>query len=378
MEWGSGIFTKTNNDVGDATYTIEGTQKSFQVLARVIEHKYNLQIYLENLEITSYPKGSMINLEWVHNGCVNFILFNASDGIYYMVNPDGENWMKNRLAQYGKRMLKEICIPGSHDAGMSVFGTPTTFAKPCNTITQTYGLGKQLSFGMRYFDIRPVISKGKYYTGHYGYINMVDIWQGVTGQSIESIVNEINSFIEGRQELIILQLSHSHDTDTSDRKFPVFNQNQWDALFTQLDEINCLYHHSLDTELQKLTLNDYIEKQCAILLIVPDEVNLGKRYGKGYYSSTDFQIYNKYSDTNHLNYMVHDQLNKMEENFGKTYFLLSWTLTLSDEEAATCLFWSHNIRYHANIAVSQLVELLLPYVTPELYQILSTLTTYII
>ena len=119
-------------------------------------------------------------------------------------------------------------MPGSHDAGMSTLTSGTAMGTRANVITQTQSIGGQLNAGSRYFDIRPVISAGQYVTGHYGRIEQLGVvtWQGGNGQSIDSIISEINAFTACNQELIILRLSHDLNTDVGNEGYRSFTQHE--------------------------------------------------------------------------------------------------------------------------------------------------------
>ena len=69
------------------------------------------------------------------------------------------------------------------------------------------------------------------------------------------------------------------------------------------------------------------------------DIKLGDYEGKGFFKPACLKVYNKYSDTNELDKMEDDQLDKMKKHRGgsdKDYFLLSWTLTQSDWQALSC------------------------------------------
>ena len=240
VEWDQGIFTTESDDAGETTYTLEGTEGlAFQVRARA-KNGFQLEIHFSNLDTPGNPKGSTLKLGWVHDGYVSFII-SGKTGDYSSTNLPSASWMRDNLSILGSKKLKEICITGSHDSGMHVYTSGTAFAHDCNTLTQSKSLQGQLSAGTRYFDIRPVISAGKYYTGHYGYIDQLASWQGANGQSIESIVADVNAFVSNHKELVVLNLSHSLNTDVGNSQYRPFNQAEWDGLFAELAKIDNLY-----------------------------------------------------------------------------------------------------------------------------------------
>lgn len=279
-------------------------------------------------------------------------------------------WMQNNLALLGSRTLREICLPGTHDAGMSALNSGTAFAYTCNTVTQTNAILGQLQNGSRYFDIRPVISGGQYTTGHYSEISQLNSWQGGNGQSIQSIINDVNSFTASNNELVVLYLSHDLDTDLGNSSYAAFTQAQWNSLLQMLQQgLNHLYTGAaIGADLTTLTLNTYIGNNSPGVIVVVDAsasgITLGSFAGQGFYLPQNFPVYNQYSDTNNLSSMTSDQLSKMaaqRPNPEASYFLLSWTLTQSSDEAVFCgTGFADSILTLANQANGQLAAQLLP------------------
>ena len=103
-----------------------------------------------------FGQKSTLHLGWVHNGGVTFFLFQSGSTFWSNVMP--ANWLQVFLPQIGGKTLKQLVLPGSHDAGMSVI-TGDAAGIPCNVLTQSYGIGGQLNLGSRFFDIRPVIGE---------------------------------------------------------------------------------------------------------------------------------------------------------------------------------------------------------------------------
>ncbi|MCG7534093.1 hypothetical protein [Pseudoalteromonas sp. OOF1S-7] len=289
--------------------------------------------------------------------------FNASD------------WMQDSLTLTGNRKLIDICITGSHDSGMSIVQHGTIGSNACNTQTQTYNIGQQLAFGARYFDIRPVIGSGDYYTGHYSKISIPvhgPSMQGSRGQLIEHIVDEINAFTAQHAELVILNLSHDMDTDSGNENYPSFTQAQWNGLFETLAQLQALYVTSPNQNFCESTLNSLIGdgKAKVIVIVEPDNVNLGPYLGKGFYPNANFKVYNEYADTSDFTKMANDQFAKMETVRGQSeYFLLSWTLTQGTEEVLACLLPGdpNSIRKAADQANAQLASQIAQHTTPKLY-----------
>lgn len=275
------------------------------------------------------------------------------------------SWMEENLFILGTKKLKEICIPGSHDSGMSILaGCNNNLITKEVVLTQSFSIFQQLLFGIRYFDIRPVIFNGIYYTGHFYFIN--GVMYGGVGETIDEIIDSTNRYTKIYNELVIFNISHGYNIDESRSSL---NQNEWDKLFSILCNINYLYHDEESVNLTEINLNKYILKnenpQSSVIIIIRDRlapvnshnglpVSINPQYlGKGFFYGVElsyvendkikgkvtyelpkqinFPIYDNWSDTEDLSYLKIDQLNKLR-NHNKKYFLLSWTLSLTSIE----------------------------------------------
>ena len=255
-----------------------------------------------------------------------------------MSNISSENWMSESFSIIGDKSLRQICIPGSHDSGMSEKESGTMFATANNTVTQTKDIGGQLLCGIRFFDIRPVIGSRKQErlrTGHYSYINIPGVgWQGANGQSISSIVNQINFFLKDRRELVILNLSHSLNTDVGRRNYRRFDQRDWEDALNEFMKIELLYSsakNNPDVDLMDLTLKNFIGEKSSVILYIDDteSVNLDNYNANAIkiFRGKNFNIYDSYANSNSVDTVARDQLEKMRRVTGVQPFYLSWTMT---------------------------------------------------
>ena len=335
IEWDQGFFNNHNDDAGEVTFVLGNTGMTFQVQARVHE-EFNLTVLLSNIHT---PLGDKFDLGWIHDGTVKFYLIERN-GQFSAPDLD-THWMTANLPLLGGRSLKNICMPGTHDSGMSERGADTAFAHDCNIITQTSNILGQLEYGARYFDIRPVISAGNYFTGHYGQI-LTESWQGGNGQSISSVIKQVNYFTTAYNELIILNFSHAYNTDTGNHSYTDFNQEEWNGLFVMLTGLSHLYITTsgpINVNLTDLPLNTYIGGRPAVIIVIEPECDLGEYAHKGFYKKVNYNVYNSYSNTDDLNTMMDDQIRKMKDQRphpNANYFLLSWTLTQSSSQATFC------------------------------------------
>ena len=258
---------------------------------------------------------------------------------------DYSNWMKNTLPIIGGQPLKNVSMSASHDAGMSSVSNCGIGANACNTQTQTKTILGQLQSGTRYFDIRPVIYKGVMYTGHLDESTGI----GCNGESLQSVLNDVSTFIARSGDLVLLKFSHYFDRDHGITGTSGFTSAQMTTLVNMVSSSLQRYLFSQPTksgqgDLSGFTMNQYIGQR-GVVLTVYDQLpsNLwNSRTGVYAYADKggagDLIVYDQYSKTNDLNTMVTDQLAKLENpgNHGINLFLLSWTLTLSASQAIAC------------------------------------------
>lgn len=275
--------------------------------------------------------------------------------------------MQASLGLLGNKSIRAICIPGSHDAGMSVITTSTSsFITRDNTITQLAGIDQQLALGSRYFDIRPAIIDDQYYTGHYSHIAVLG-WQGGSGQTIDQIIQQINNFTTENKELIILNLSHGYNGDAG---FRHFNQSEWDTLLQKLTSINDLFfvNDTSAVDISTYTLNEFIGGGNASVVVVfspGDSATLGPYANRGFFYNSQFDVYNNYTNTNDLQTMETDQINKLHQQRSSPsspLFLLSWTLSEGWEDIVTGSIL--DLAEEADPRISQVVW---PAISPQSY-----------
>lgn len=266
--------------------------------------------------------------------------------------------MHQNLASIGCQPLSRLCLPASHNAGMSKLNGKTAFATDENTLGHNTDLLGQLQAGFRYFDVRPAISNGQFMTGHYSFISADSIgidlpplpsglpdfiskpiddvtdgsFQGGNGQSIASIIDQVNNFLANNWELVVINLSHTMDTD---HDYERLSQDQLEDLFEQLLGLKHRFIAPKDvTDLTTLPLEDFIKDGPAVLIIL-DNAQAGEDMkpasfaDKGFYTDKNFPVYNQFANTDNVNDMSKDQLKKMNDEAPKdnNLFLLSWTLT---------------------------------------------------
>lgn len=160
---------------------------------------------------------------------------------------------------------------------------------------------------------------------------------GGNGEDLSTIIQQVNDFTAKYKELVIINISHSIDTD---KDYKDLSQAQWNDLFTTLTKLNYRFtiNNPSTTDLSRYKLADFITDRASILLIVelPRDITLGAFANQGIYTSANFPTYNAYSKTNNLATMQQDQLAKLRAqrkivgNAGArkgVFHVFSWTLT---------------------------------------------------
>jgi hypothetical protein len=142
----------------------------------------------------------------------------------YFTNYNPARWMQDLLLPTkGNLTLKDIVIPGSHDAGMSALngtgGIQANSINPCNTLTQKQNIGRQLNKGIRMFDLRVGMFKNAIYTKHSSSDCMADAVGGGYGERFKDILDSVKTFLDHHQkEFIILTFSHFCEKEAPAKK----------------------------------------------------------------------------------------------------------------------------------------------------------------
>ena len=366
VEFDQGIFTTRSDTRGSVLYTLEGTEHSFRL--HIKDQPSRISVEYASLETTNNPRGSSFELGWRHDGIVSFVL-SGKQGSFHSTNPPVD-WMQRNRTTLGNRPLSQICILGTHDAGMSVVSQSAVPGGLINdyVLTQSSSILGQLIYGSRYFDIRPQISGGQFWTGHYtGKL-------GGRGESLASIIDGVNQFLSQSKELVILNFSHTLQSDIEDWRG--FNNDEWFSLMQELTKLQHRFKIADQTkahDLSLFTLDQFIGNGSGAVLCVMEDNGLDlKQFAtEGFYKPAQLNVYNEYSDKDDAVVMINDQIDKMKKHMSvddKQLFLLSWTLTQQVPEwdgnvfslATKVLNFLKPIRTLAYTANKLLVQRLLP------------------
>ncbi|HEV7570218.1 MAG TPA: hypothetical protein VGQ21_01860 [Thermoanaerobaculia bacterium] len=246
---------------------------------------------------------------------------------------DRASWMQDRLDTLGRKRLRELVLPASHDAGMYRGNIPGLARN------QKLSIYEQLHYGVRYFELRPmwgVLGKGPWLI-HHG---------GIPGPSLQTVLNDVKQFAaQGHRELVILKFSHFKYVDNDHyRRFVAQIENTIGDWLVKKNRI------PQNKRLAEITLNEYVKPPLppsspgpAILVVI--EMNLAidyRRDGIWVYrewqeaDNGDLCVFDRYSNTEDFAKMRKDQfVDKFADYDGMMkngklpcdLFLLSWTLT---------------------------------------------------
>lgn len=341
FEYDQRPFKKRSDTSAQASY--QSDSLNFKVIAKDGPERASVEV--NGVKTPENPSGNRFEqqLTWIHNGWTPFQLVSRGDTGTYLTHALTPDWMQRNLDWLGHRPLHTICMPGSHDAGMSIISQ--VFADDIGAIRDFMGplcqcqagsVAEQLQWGSRYFDVRPFISGGEFWTGHYtGTL-------GGRGQSISSIVDNINQFTNRYNELVIVNLSHECNSDEKSGKAwrQGFNQQEWNKLASLLCGLNHRWLATTDREadLSTLTLNEFIGNGKPAVIIIADVSDLsmlGLNANEGFFLPRQLNTFDQYSDSPDVNVMVGNQLQKMRDFMNQKdqkIFLLSWTLTQHTEQ----------------------------------------------
>ncbi|MGF1739994.1 hypothetical protein L4C34_02720 [Vibrio profundum] len=244
------------------------------------------------------------------------------------------HWMSDNWALVGNKTLSQLCIPGSHDTGTYVKTHRSATGSDRRTQTQRLNIQQQLENGVRFFDLRPALYEGGFYTHHSSDIPVLGR-QGAIGAKLSDVFSQIRQFYSNQanhKELSILDFGHfldweSGDGLSNDQKAAFVEQVQQelsDLLIGDVQSFN-------NTPLDGLVSNGQV-----IALFPNDCPNLDA--SKGTHRANVLNIQGSYSNTNELGDMVRDQKDKMvgypHQGGRNIIFELYWTLTLSDTQNA--------------------------------------------
>jgi len=253
----------------------------------------------------------------------------------YFSNYNPARWMEDTLfPAKGNLTLKDIVIPGSHDAGMSALngtgGQHASSINPCNTLTQKQNIGKQLHAGIRMFDLRVGLSKNSIYTKHSSSDCMADAMGGGYGERFKDILDSIKTFLDrNKKEFIILTFSHFCPKEASASKVA-------DSIFQALGKDHIYNNQS--KSIDHIKLNELAGKVIVTFEQYANPDNLIDSNSMATKGKTFLNIRRAYAATNQINRLLSTEelfFTSMKNGVnGNDLIRLDWQLTQSSDEAA--------------------------------------------
>lgn len=234
-------------------------------------------------------------------------------------------WMTERRSQLGPRTIPQLVLPASHDSGMYLGDIISSLGK-----TQSLSIFDQLEYGIRYFDLRPEWTNGKFVI-HHGVIN---------GPDLSVVLDDIRRYCQfGHKELILIDWSHFKNFDAE--VYKTFT----DQLNAKIGTWQFKGPLQPGQRLADIPLSQFTPSGPCILSAIDEDWAIDDPKA-GFWvfrnsaadNSDDGQlvVFDQYSDTAFYDTMRDDQLEKFENYDGKQQnfpnlpcdmFLLSWTLT---------------------------------------------------
>lgn len=370
-------FEDNESGYSYAVYEMQGCGEKFQV--KVLKEYHNVESNVFRVRVKSNTVFGDDNSDtWIdfgfHQDLLTRIMIVGESGNFMYNHGDfiesvPSNWMEKSYGIIKNKSISEMCMPGTHDSGMSTLTNPTIGSNECDTKTQTKKVAEQLDLGIRYFDVRLVAKTNNFKNfefkmGHYNEdVEILDLnnylskevveyiddfggfdkfyyYSGGDGESISSMVDAVNDYTAEHKELLVLNLSHAYIVDNLVGVGTEFDTLTWNILLNQLKEdINFLHNENVPFFIQnphRLKIEDLIHTTSKVIVLVdgviPDEL-----LGKGFFKKSDFELYDSYSNSYDLDFIVGDQTKKMHKSALNKTFLYNHTATMGGLKIGECV-----------------------------------------
>jgi hypothetical protein len=175
-----------------------------------------------------------------------------------------ERWMETFAAIYPNRSLGDLCLLGSHHAGMydvsrlPIIGQLTGDTMASDTLTQTADVGDQLRSGVRYLEMRLIEDNGNIYPYH-----TPPAFEGralgAWGPELGVLLGDLKAFLHDYpDEIVVIELKDASGPDG-------IYQTILDRFlsFFQSDD---LLHHADAPAVHSLPLKDLVRQKSLVLI----------------------------------------------------------------------------------------------------------------
>jgi len=241
-----------------------------------------------------------------------------------------QNWMQDLIAVYPQATLKDISIPGAHDAGIYELNN-CLGGSSCNVQTQYLNMKNMLESGIRFFDVRPVLKDGVFWTYHATSCNGL----GCEGDNFENFLQQTKDFLDNHKELVIFEITHFCNTDAEDAAFlNLLTSILEDRIYKDDGSSNSNFIDRAISEV--LGVNTDKGK---VVLLMDGLTNVTESKSEGFFSHEYIERIGSYANKYIFEEMIEDQLIKFNDYdaTGSTIFNLYYTLTLDDSLSIDCV-----------------------------------------
>ncbi|KAG5974659.1 hypothetical protein E4U55_008098 [Claviceps digitariae] len=336
----------SQDSAGEVTYELEQTKQpaSFQVQYRSGQRHDVWVQFRDQLKTLNNEVGSQLDLGFSRTpGGVGFVLAGKEGD--FLSNNGPVQWMQSQLPEIGHLPLREILLPRSHNSGMWVSNVPIGVGQSRNTLTQSQSLYHQLhEGGIRVLDYRPLLLGKRFHAAHGALIGHE--YHGMVGASLADMIADFNNFTQQYPGELFIWDIHEGDARNGDHHFKPLTDQDLQLLYQELQTIQWRASVPDHKDITHRPLNSFISPkgremgQSSVLIRVP--TSWARRRGfpgpkHGFVSGTSLPLTSRWSNTNHLNNLVVDQLKRLYEarSSRKSHMHnMDWVLTLSDLQAA--------------------------------------------
>ncbi len=291
-------------------------------------HKYNDRLYFRTNDlIMNRIIGSSLLLM-----CLLLVSSCKKDeeGLGRNLNTHAD-WMTQLIVDHGdEAVLRSISMPEAHDAGIYTLTNCTVGGNECNTQTQDEDMTNMLNYGIRVFDVRPVLVDDTYYTEHVTECGGL----GCRGDALENILQQTKGFLDEHSELVVFLFSHWCNTNYDDNNLlELVNSTMGDRLYKDDGSLTGTF---INTPLDRI-----LDKEGAkgkLVILYEGAPNDAAMRGNGVFDYSYLPMTGSYSNTYDFDQMHNDQLSKFNDYDpnGNALFEMSWTMTLDVEASVNC------------------------------------------
>ncbi|OAA46059.1 LysM domain-containing protein [Metarhizium rileyi] len=344
---GCGYCFVPADTAGQVTYRIEDTEKpmSLQVQHRAGRVHWGYVQFLENMETLNNGIHSELNLGTSRSlSSVAFVLAGTEGD--FISNDGPTDWMQHQLEEIGHLPLRNIAMPRSHNSGQWKSEVALGLARAGNTQTQTLTLLDQLGTGgIRVLDLRLLLKHGRFHAHHGAVFGRQ--FNGMLGASLKEMIDMQNQFMEQHPGELFIWDIHEGDGRNGDRKYEPFDDADRKLLYDELLRLNHRRALPKNEDLTLRPLNFFIDKDlgrrgrsCVVVRVPVSWAARAHFPGstEGFVSGADFPLRSRWSDTNHVEKLVEDQLARMKEarpQRDAEVYNMEWVITQQGVQTVT-------------------------------------------